>query len=166
MGFISGKLFKMKFAAVLAATISLALLTSCGSSGGSSVTPVQAATGYSNASVSGTYAFVNSAKFMIGTITANGNGNITSGTVNVLTSSAPTVTPSCTISVTGTYTVQSSGAGTATLIVTAGQSNPCSGGYLSQAQEFVAAPYLMEVAQQGSSLYLLNGSTEITATKQ
>ena len=168
MGFTSGKLFKMRFAAAFAATISLALLTSCGSSGGSTSieTPVQAATSYSNASVSGTYAFVTD--LMIGTLTADGNGNITSGTMtHIISTAMGTSTPNCTISVTGTYTVQSSGAGTATLVVAAGGSNPCSsGGGLGQAQLTMSSSYLMEVAQQGSSFSLLNSDFAISATKQ
>ena len=105
----------MKFVAVLAATISLALLTSCGSSGSTSIIPpVQAQSGYSNASITGTYSaiFITGATGAnaVGSFIADGNGHITSGTLVF-----SDINSTCTGTLTGTYSLSSSASGTASL---------------------------------------------------
>ena len=75
----------MKIVGVVAAFLSLGLLTSCGSSnsGSSIVPPVQAQSGYSTASISGTYSVLFRQYFggYIGSFKADGSGNITAGTL-------------------------------------------------------------------------------------
>jgi hypothetical protein len=150
----------MKALFVFVATVAFALLTSCGSSGAGStsiVPPVQAQSGYTNASVSGTYAF--SDHGLIGTFTADGNGNITSGTINSYYSGLPTP---CTATVKGTYSVQSSGAGTATWTITP----TTTGGNCSVFNGYPFASltpaFAIEVAQQGSTVVTVLGTTSST----
>ncbi|HUV68602.1 MAG TPA: hypothetical protein VMW15_03000 [Terracidiphilus sp.] len=105
----------MKFAAALAATISLALLSGCGSSGSTSVIqPVQAQSGYSNASITGTYSatFITGANGAnsIGSFVADGNGHITSGALVF-----SDISSTCTGTFSGTYSLSSSASGTASL---------------------------------------------------
>ncbi len=99
-------------------------LTACG--GGSSTTiPVVHAATYSNASLSGTY----SANFhwdtsqggsALGTIQFDGSGNVTGGSV--------TLGRACTLSITGTYSLQDTALGSAnlTFTVTSGTCPPAS----------------------------------------
>jgi hypothetical protein len=116
----------MKLAAALAALTSLALTTGCGNSGGLSniVTPVQAQTGYSIASITGTYSLSlasptnnsgNGFAEAIGSFTADGAGKISSGTLVERFGGATAV---CTLAFPGTYSLQSNASGTATLTVT------------------------------------------------
>jgi hypothetical protein len=113
----------MKFAAVLTATIGVALLTSCGSSGGTSlIPPVIAQSGYSNASLTGTYSLflastINDNNAMgysedIGAFIADGAGNLTSGTLAERFAG----TAVCTLTFTVTYSLQSTASGAATLV--------------------------------------------------
>jgi hypothetical protein len=153
----------MKFAAVFAAAISLALVTSCGSSGGGStsiVPPVQAQSGYSDASITGTYSFLldQSGNYSaLGTFVANGSGSITSGTVTVMNSG----TPSCSATVTGSYSLSSTATGTASLVFT--PANSCG--------EFPAniLTFNIEAGQSGASLLLastVTGNLSGSAAKQ
>lgn len=106
----------MKFEAVFASIISLAFLAGCGSSGVSTsvVTPVQAQTGYSNASITGTYSALlltgANGSNAIGSFVADGNGHITSGTLIF-----SDISSTCTGTFTGTYSLQSNASGTASL---------------------------------------------------
>jgi hypothetical protein len=122
------RLCKMKFAAAFAASICLVLITSCGSSGSGStsvVTTVQAQSGYSNASITGTYSLSLATPYgglgggigsseAIGSFTADGAGNISAGTLTER-GVEPTA---CNSTFTGTYSLQSTASGTATLAVT------------------------------------------------
>lgn len=149
----------MKSAAGLVAAVTIALLTSCNGSGGGTsggITTVSAATTYSNASLSGTYAFsigdpVQSWSW-IGTFTADGNGNITSGSATF--ASATNAISGCTLGLTGSYSVQSDGSGSASWTWAPGGSNPCT----SSSIPFYWAsswPISLEVAQQGASVVLV-----------
>jgi len=105
----------MKVAAAFAATIGLALLTSCGSSGGTSIIPpVNAQPGYSNASITGTYSatFISGANGAnsIGSFVADGSGHITSGALVF-----SDISSTCTGTFSGTYSLSSSASGTASL---------------------------------------------------
>jgi hypothetical protein len=160
----------MKRSYAILVLLSLLSLTSCSSGGGGGagiVTPVQAQAGYSNSSVAGTYAFSIGADYgdLIGTFTADGSGNITGGTVTVVNSSGVT----CTESVSGTYSIQSSGAGTTTWKVTGSGASPCNVGTVFG----LVNPSVLnlEVAQQGSSLVAADNSAgsqsfAFTAIKQ
>lgn len=149
----------MKFAIVVISTISLALLTACGtsaSSGGSSIVPpVQAQSTYSNASISGTYSLNLSSTYNsgqgsgytadIGSFTADGAGNITAGTLMEHYAG----TEVCSLSFTGTYTLQSNASGTATLTEKATLVNgagPC--------RANLSIPFTIAAGQQGASLLL------------
>jgi len=146
----------MKFAAALAAAISLALLTSCGSSGGTSIIqPVQAQSGYSNASITGTYSLSLASPYNsgqgsgftdgTGSFVADGAGNITSGTLTEHYAGAEV----CTLTFTGTYSLQSNASGTATLNEKAtlvSGTGPC------RANQ--ALPFWISAGQQGASILL------------
>jgi hypothetical protein len=97
----------------------LCLITGC--SGGGSV---MAQSSYTNASLSGTYGISfassggsdltnsegeKSAYGAVGTLTFDGVGKVTSGTITTYTNIGP-----CVVSVTGTYSIQSTGVGTIT----------------------------------------------------
>ena len=129
----------------------LTVICGCSSSNGgggvSIVQPVQAQTGYSNASLSGTYAFARDAD--IGTFTADGNGHITSGS---MTSYDNYSSPACTGTITGTYSVQSSGAGTLTWAITPGSTCANNGASIESAFENLTPSFNIEVAQQGSAV--------------
>ena len=160
----------MRFSAKCALICALGVLTGCGSGGNSisSITnppPVKAQTVYTNASIIGTYAVTASGTVVIGTIKADGNGNITSGTItDVYGTTSSGDTPNCSLSVTGTYSVQSDGSGTATLQISPGQTNPCTGSTFPGA--VMNSQFLIEVSQEGASLYLVNNSIGIVASKQ
>ena len=109
----------------LALATSLLPLTAC-SSGSSPMTvpPVLAQTTYSNASLSGTYSVSLVSPFVpsglpffsgIGTIQLNGAGVVSGGTTNIYFSAS---TAPCVYGATGTYSVQNTALGTATLNLT------------------------------------------------
>jgi hypothetical protein len=106
------------------------LLTSC-SSGTSPMAPppVLAQTGYTNASLNGTYSVSLTSSFVpsglpffsgIGSIQLNGAGSVIGGTINIYFSAA---TAPCVYSSTGTYSLQSTALGTATLNLTSSTKN-------------------------------------------
>jgi hypothetical protein len=115
----------------LLCAMSSLLLSFSGCSSGTStgMQTVMAQTGYSNASLSGTYSVVwvnigspekgnlNAYYGGTGTIQASGTGNITGGTLSFYTEgyAVPTAVVPCVYSVTGTYTLQSTALGTASL---------------------------------------------------
>jgi hypothetical protein len=114
----------------LALASSLVPLTSC-SSGTSPMAPppVLAQTGYTNASLSGTYSVSLVSPFVpsglpffsgIGSIQLDGAGTVTGGTINIYFASA---TAPCVYSATGTYSVLSTALGTATLNLTSSTKN-------------------------------------------
>ena len=110
------------------------MLVGCQGDGGGSgtivnPTPVQAQSGYSSASLSGTYtitmlagsngAFSSPIPFM-GTLVLDGNGNITSGNIieaasTYGSSAVPGTTTTCPITATGTYTLGNNATGSASL---------------------------------------------------
>lgn len=104
-----------------------ALLVACG--GGSSVTPPPPSGPFSNASLTGQYAFsikgqdATTGGFtgVIGSISADGNGHITSGLGDVLDLSKTPPSSLVTFSG-GTYSIQSNGRGLVTLNITGGGS--------------------------------------------
>lgn len=109
---------------------SLTLILSCSSGSGtgstSIITPVMAQTTYSNASLNGIYSMSwwsfyggndpNNGSYYsaVGTIQFNGSGTISSGSITLLNPGNFT----CVESVAGTYSLQSTGLGTATLNLT------------------------------------------------
>jgi len=158
----------MKFLAVPVATLCLAFLTSCGSSGGSSsvIPPVSAQSTYSAASISGTYSIVlngfgeNSAS--LGTVKADGGGNFTSGS---LTQYGNTANPTavCTETFTGTYSIQSNASGTATINLTTTYTS----GITPSDVCFQSGTYTygIQAAQQGASfLFVQSGTTGGTSS--
>jgi hypothetical protein len=156
----------MKLAAALAATITLALLTSCGSTGGTSIVPpVIAQSGYSNASITGTYSFLLNKSgnvAALGTFVADGAGKITSGTVNIGTSSS-----GCSGTVTGNYSLSSTASGTASFIftITSGASVCTTNGWFIPS----ALAFNIEAGSSGANLLLASSSdpnTQGTAVKQ
>lgn len=106
---------KMKIACVCALS-SLLMIAGCSVNPNSSITTVHAQSAYSNASFNGTYAFslinVPDQNGGAGTIVLDGNGNITGGSQ---TEYYPTTSVTCVYNLSGTYSIQSSGAGTASL---------------------------------------------------
>lgn len=153
----------MKFPVAVAATFCVVLFTSCGSSGGSSsvIPPVQAQASYSNASLSGTYALslvsTNSPNSLfagggsgpftaIGTIQFNGSGSLTGSITGYSQSN------SCPVSLAGTYSVQSTGLGTASFTVTTSSGNCVN----------VTMPLNLAVAQQGTSVLFTYGGSAAT----
>ncbi len=125
-----------------------------GGSGSCKSGNVCAQTTYTNASLTGNYAFVNNANTWIGAITTDGNGNITSGTITY------GITNSCTVSVTGTYEIQSSGAGTAILNFASGGNTPCDSTKINTLQSILGGAYNIEVSQQGSEMFMVNSNPE------
>ena len=113
----------------LAATTGILLMAACGSGSGS---PAPNNNGFSNSSLKGTYVLsisgtdVNSAGTeaffaIVGTITADGNGKITGGTVDIndLNLASPGVFTGETVNA-STYSISSDGRGTGTLATAAG----------------------------------------------
>ena len=155
---------------VVAATISLTFLIGC--SGGNStslVTPVQAQTGYSNASITGTYSvIVTSANYQnyIGSITADGNGNITAGTLTN-TDISTSATNVCNLSVTGTYSLQSNASGTATLAFSVASSSTIPSSSCATSGIVGFTKYIVQASSSGASVFLqpYNGLS-IIASKQ
>jgi hypothetical protein len=81
-----------------------------------SVPPVYAQTGYSNTSITGTYSIllsVGAQGTAAGSFKADGNGNITAGTLKIVNYSS-----TCTVGFTGTYSLSSDASGTASLTST------------------------------------------------
>ena len=159
----------MKSLAVCLALSVIVGLSACSSSngGGSIITPVQAQAAYSNASLSGAYSVVlaspsntpTSFREDIGTLTADGAGNITSGTLRDSDGSLV-----CTVTLTGTYSLQSNASGTMSLNM---KSTLTSG--TGTCRPNATIPFIIYAAQQGSTVlfnesdnYLLSG----TAFKQ
>lgn len=106
-------------------TLSVVALNACSSSNASSGQTVYAQTTYSSASLNGTYSVEISGYpgelilssgsddwAGIGTLQLNGSGTVTGGTVNIYVGGAAAP---CVESVTGTYAIQSTAQGTATL---------------------------------------------------
>lgn len=131
---------------------------SSGSSSQSAATVVFAQTGYSNASLTGTYAFQlvspynGSGPFYdeVGTITFDGAGKVTagSGTAYFALNSTP-----CNLTYTGTYMVQASGSGTGTLSSTS-TTTGCLG--------LPSAPIAFQVAGSGSTVQFASASSSAT----
>jgi len=145
------------------------LTTVAACSGGSSApSTVQAQSGYSNSSLNGTYAYELVAPYdknggpfysQIGTITFDGNGNVSAGATK---SYFATSTQTCSYTFTGTYSVQTSGSGSASLSFTPNASQPsgCNGG---------TAQLAFEVAANGSTVQFVATDGNIyggSATKQ
>ncbi len=111
----------------LAATISILLIAGCGSSSPTAVPPPSG--GFSDSNLKGTYvlsisgtdvnlsAETESFFAIVGTITADGNGNITGGTVDIndLDLGSPGVWTGQTLSA-STYSISADGRGTGTLV--------------------------------------------------
>ena len=110
-----------KLILILISASMLLPLSSCSSGSSSSTQTVLAQTAYSNASLSGTYSVQLVSPFStaglafysgIGTVQLNGAGSITGGTINIYFSGS---TVPCAYSATGTYGVQNTALGTASL---------------------------------------------------
>lgn len=157
----------MKLLCVMVATTSLALIASCGSSGSGStsvIAPVSAATSYSNASIIGTYS-VNlsngNAETLIGSFTADGNGNITSGSLAENTGAGPAY--NCTLTITGTYSIQNTASGTATI------TSPGLIGCPNGGNSTSAVTFNIQAGQQGQSILFAGSGNSMyagTAIKQ
>jgi hypothetical protein len=135
-----------KLIAVFVASPLLLILSACSSgSGGQNSGTVLAQSGYTNASVTGTYAFSIVAPYNgggafydeVGTITFDGNGHITGGSGTAYFAATPSVSCAST-NLNGTYSVQTSGAGSGTLSSTV-TGTGCSGGLSSLPIEFQVA---------------------------
>jgi hypothetical protein len=116
---------------------------------------VLAQSGYSNSSLSGTYGVSvsgadNSIFFSqgrdysgVGTIQFDGDGKISGGTLTLITVLSSTTSTSCPFTLTGTYSIQSTGLGTATV------------NFSSTAFHCAPSPSIrlnLAAAQQGASL--------------
>jgi hypothetical protein len=154
-----------KLITVVVATPLLLVLSACssGSSGGQNSGTVLAQSGYTNASLTGTYAFSIVAPFNgggpfydeVGTITFDGNGHITGGSGTAYFTGTPSACTSTNLS--GTYSVQTSGAGNGTLSDTLSGTG-CIGGLIS-------LPIAFQVASSGTTIEFGSaaGSTQIFA---
>ena len=109
----------MKRIGLFAAVLSLSFLVGCGASGGPS-NPGTGAAGYSNASLNGTYVFAMSGQCAsacssasviqaAGIMKADGNGNVTGGTLDLNIGGAYNGAP---LTLSGTYSVNSDGTAT------------------------------------------------------
>lgn len=159
-----------KLIAVFVASPLLLILGACSSgSGGQNSGTVLAQSGYTNASVTGTYAFSIVAPYNgsgafydeIGTITFDGNGHITGGSGTAYFAASSTSCASTNLN--GTYSVQTSGAGSGTLSSTV-TGTGCTGGLSS-------LPIAFQVAASGATIEFGSaaGSTQVfagSATKQ
>lgn len=109
-----------RFLFFVATTIALVVITGCGGGNSLSFPPPQG--GFTNANLSGSYAFSYTGSdaggflAVAGSFLADGNGHITSGTEDINSVSAI----STNAAVTGTYTVRADGRGSATLNSPAG----------------------------------------------
>ena len=113
---------------LLVSTLAFLLVVALAGCGGSSFHSGPPPTGgFSNSSFTGTYSFTivgsNTGGFftIAGSITANGSGTITSGTVDI--NSPGTIGVATNVSATGSYSVKADGRGTATLTTSAGTFN-------------------------------------------
>lgn len=163
---------KLLSALTLPLILSCAALLGCGSNGTSTASsgggiinppPVHGAS-YSNASIKGTYTILlnNGDESALGSFTADGAGNISNGTITKYATG-----DYCTDTLTGTYSIQSDGSGTATLNVAPAGASPCDEqvtGYAFTGQ----IPMDVSAAQQGAVLDLLrsdqNGSLHGSAS--
>ncbi len=115
---------------------------------------VQAQQAYSNAALNGTYAFTyfgynlgnsGNASSAAGTVQFDGSGNISSGTLNAQVGGSQT----CQYTTKGTYSIQGSGSGTATLNLTAADPSCATNAF----------PISMAIAQSGSAfVFTISGS--------
>ena len=124
---LASKKFTVRLLMVLTAITSILLITGCGNS--SSLAPVNNQ-GYSNSNLSGTYVFSSSGVdstngaflAVVGSVTADGKGNITGGWIDVngfsLSGPISTAISSCS----GCYSVSSDGRGQATIQYSGGPS--------------------------------------------
>lgn len=139
----------MKNAIGIAVVLYLAMLTGCSGSGGGnslvSVPPVLAQSGYSTASVNGTYSIVfgNQDYSGLGSFVADGNGNISSGTINI----NPGAGVSCGYQVAGTYSLTNSASGSASMDIT-----PSAGNDASWCGPAETLQFSIRAASQGSVL--------------
>ena len=134
------------------------LFCSLGCGGGSSVLsppPVQASSGFSNSNLNGTYAYSgngvgagNLAESAVGVVTADGKGNISAGesTANI----GGTICHLTSIS--GTYSVNSDGTGTASITGTLDPQSISNGCASGQSTLFLA------IANGGNTVLLVNQS--------
>ena len=141
--------------------------SSSSSSSSSGPPPVHAASGFTNASLSGGYAFGvlgtsgTQAQAGSGVAVADGNGNITSGdeTLNI------GGTVSCHATLTGTYSVNTNGTGTATATVTMDAASQAKGCGTSSTSHFTLA-----IGNGGSTVIIAEqdtgGTFVATAIKQ
>lgn len=150
---------------ITALTLFTLLLAGCGGSSsnyGSTLPPVLAGQSYSNAAVSGTYSVNliaisgNSAFTDTGTMTFDGNGNITGGKLTIYGFSTP-----CPVTVSGTYSINTDASGTAAPVLTP-DPGTCT---LAPGLQFK-----LEAAQAGETVYFTetdgNGLASGSATKQ
>jgi hypothetical protein len=108
----------------LAAMTSILLIASCGSGG----SPARGNNnGFTDSDLSGTYVFSSAGSdangyplALAGTLSANGSGSITGGTIDIVTAD-PSITPASPVAqaITGSYNVNTDGRGQATLTSTA-----------------------------------------------
>jgi len=140
-----------KLVAIFVASQLLLILSACSSgSGGQNSGTVLAQSGYTNASVTGTYAFSIVAPYNgsgafydeVGTITFDGSGHITGGSGTAYF--AGTSSSCASMNFTGTYSIQTSGAGSGTLSSTVSGTG-CSGGLSS-------LPIAFQVAGGGATV--------------
>lgn len=156
----------MRYLLILAGLFGLCALPGCngGNASSSGGEIVSAQTTYSNASLSGTYAFsivsTNSQNILfagggtgpytaIGTLQFNGTGGLT-GSIAATAQNAVT----CQVSMTGTYSLQSTGLGNASLIM-APQSATCLA---------VTVQFSVAAAQGGTSVLLTQSSATQPST--
>jgi hypothetical protein len=146
----------MKFAACcLSLALAAALLAGCGSSSslgsGSTITPPVQAAAYSKASLTGTYGvrLTNTSISLgsLGTFSADGAGNISGGTVSEYFGGDSTL--ACPVTFTGTYTVDSTGNGSATITSTSGN---CA--------ESGTVQYALQVTQQGQTIFFVESDQQ------
>jgi hypothetical protein len=154
-----------KLAAVFIASPLLLLLSGCssGTSGSQGSGIVLAQSGYTNASLTGTYAFSIVAPYNgggafydeVGTIIFDGSGHITGGSGTAYFTGTPASCASTNL--TGTYSVQTSGAGSGTLSSTVSGTG-CGGGLSS-------LPIVFQVAGSGATVEFGSaaGSTQVFA---
>ena len=150
---------------IFALASSLLVLNSCSAGGPSSPGTVFAQQGYSTASVAGTYSitFYSSGGNLlfqqgssipyaaIGDIQFSGAGSITSGTISL---------NGCQYSLSGTYNIQSTALGTASLSLT-----PSSGTSSGACPTATTLPLSLAASQQGVSiLFVASSGTPITGT--